>query len=35
MNLEEYFRERISENTDEKMYILYSDPLKNVRLVSC
>ena len=35
MNLEEYFRERISENTDDKTFILYSDPLKNIRLVSC
>lgn len=34
MSLEQYFKERISENNDPNVFILYSDPKKNIKLVS-
>ena len=34
MSLEQYFKERISENNDSNVFILYSDPKNNVKLVS-
>ena len=34
MNIEQYFKERIKENNNPNVFILYSDPKNNVKLVS-